>query len=509
MRTSRLHRVRKIAGGIALPILATLAACSGGDDGGPIDVAVVEDTQNLLTKGVRLSYGQQLVRGAISEGLVTQDATGETVPALAESWIVTDEGRSFIFRLRDTRWADGTTVDAASVRAAMRRKIAALEGTSLGLDLARIDEIRAMTGRVIEIRLSQPMPAFLQLLSQPELGLGEERGGSGPMQATVSQGAVLLAPLPPETRGLPEEPDFAERARPVRIRALDAAPAVEAFNSGEIDLVVGGTLATLPLAESGPLSSGNLRLDSALGLFGLQVVRKTGFLADADRREVIAMAIDRSTLLDPFNLSQWPSTTRVVPIDLWSVDQAGAPVTGADGQPLRERWADLALEARRARAARRVADWQASSGQQPAVSIQLPAGPGSERLFRRLADDLATVGLTARRATDARDADLVLIDRLARYAAPRWFLNQFNCAVRQVSCVAQADAYATGATAVAGQGTQTRPLAAAEALLVDANLYIPLGAPVRWSLVRGGLDGFTENRWASHPLFPLSVDPIS
>ena len=37
--------------------------------------------------------------------------------------------------------------------------------------------------------------------------------------------------------------------------------------------------------------------------------------------------------------------------------------------------------------------------------------------------------------------------------------------------------------------------------------YIPLGAPVRWSLVRGDLQGFVPNRWAVHPLFPLALAP--
>ncbi len=53
-----------------------------------------------------------------------------------------------------------------------------------------------------------------------------------------------------------------------------------------------------------------------------------------------------------------------------------------------------------------------------------------------------------------------------------------------------------------------RRMVEAEALLTQSNIYIPFGAPLRWSLVRGGLEGFTENRWATHPLFPLAVDPM-
>ena len=204
------HRVLKAAPAIAA--IAALASCSPDGDG-LIDVAVIESTDRLSVDGMRLSYGQQLVRGATSEGLVTLNADGETVPALAERWIVTDEGRSFIFRLREANWADGSPVDAQSVRAEMLRQITALEGTSLGLDLALIDEIRAMTSRVIEIRLSRPMPSFLLLLSQPEFGLRRGKEGTGPMHVSEVGDGVLLTPMPPETRGLPEEQDFADRTR--------------------------------------------------------------------------------------------------------------------------------------------------------------------------------------------------------------------------------------------------------------------------------------------------------
>jgi hypothetical protein len=36
-------------------------------------------------------------------------------------------------------------------------------------------------------------------------------------------------------------------------------------------------------------------------------------------------------------------------------------------------------------------------------------------------------------------SDLVLVDRVARYAEPRWFLNQFNCSIGSGPCDADAD----------------------------------------------------------------------
>ena len=47
----------------------------------------------------------------------------------------------------------------------------------------------------------------------------------------------------------------------------------------------------------------------------------------------------------------------------------------------------------------------------------------------------------------------------------------------------------------------------AEALLTAANIYIPIGAPLRWSMVRGAVDGFAANAWAWHPLPDMATIP--
>src|SRR5688572_22584669 len=166
---------------LALPLLASaLAGCWRSEDG-PVQVIFIDTPENLFANGVRLSPGAQHLRGATGAGLVSLDAQGDVIPALADRWIVTDDGRSFIFRLRGGTWPDGRELTAESARIALREAIRSLDGTSLGLDLAPIEEVRAMAGRVVEIRLSTPVPMLLQLLAQPELALTNGAGGTGDM----------------------------------------------------------------------------------------------------------------------------------------------------------------------------------------------------------------------------------------------------------------------------------------------------------------------------------------
>ncbi|KEO91018.1 peptide ABC transporter substrate-binding protein [Erythrobacter litoralis] len=475
--------------------LATLA-CGPARDTGPIDVAIIGNGEELFDEGVRLSPAAQHLRAATAEGLVSLDSTGQVIPAIAERWIVTDDGLSYIFRLRDSNWPDGDPITAADIRRILRNRLRELEGTSLGLDLAKITDVRAMTGRVIELRLSSPMPEFLRLLAQPELGLVRAGSGTGPMimSRDEDEALVRLSALPPEDRGLPARENWEDFARPLTLRALSAEAAVEAFSAGEVDLVLNGKLTTFPLAELGPLSRGTIQVDPALGLFGLLVLSDTGLLAEPERREALSMALDRAALIQPFGLGGWQPTEWIVPPSLF---EAPAPYPAS-------RWPDLDTEQRRRIAAARIAEWAAETGEEPVLRIDLPPGPGSALLLRAIGRAWEAIGIRTVRAAPGEEADLQLRDRLARYSSPRWFLNQFNCELDLGLCVSEADELVRQALALRDPAEKRQRLVEAHQALVDAEIFIPLGPPVRWSLVRGAVGPYTANQWGLHPLFPLT-----
>lgn len=484
-----------------LAATAALSACGTQTDDAVIDIAFIGTPGEPFETGLRLSPAAQQVRAATTEGLVSLDGNGDLVPALAERWIVTDDGLSYIFRLRNSEWPNGKPVTAAAVRDALLKTRQGLRGTSLGHDLAKMDEVLAMAGRVIEIRLDSPMPDFLQLLAQPEMGIavGDQRGG--PMTMRREGKVAVLSALPPGQRGLPEQAEWAASFRQIRLRALSAEQAIAAFGNGEVDVVLNGSLANLPLADIGPLSRGTVRLDPALGLFGLHVGSERGLMAEAGIREAVAMAIDRSDLMTRFNIGGWVPATRIIP-----------PALAGNGAGPAERWADRTIEDRRGDARRRILIWRAANNRQDdellPLTLLLPEGPGADRLLRELADDLEPIGIALQRAKAGTEPDLILIDRTARFSGTRWYLNQFNCSLDNGACSPLADDLVAEALMTPDPVQRGDLLAEAEAALLESNIYIPLGAPVRWSLVRGQIDGFSENRWSFHPLFPFSQRPI-
>ena len=479
----------------ALCFASLAAACGPSGPDGPVNVAIIGEEEAFFADGVRLSSAAQHLRAATNEGLVSLDPTGQVVPAVAERWIVTDDGLSYIFRLRSSNWPDGEPITAPQVRDQLRRTIAQLEGTTLGLDLAKVREVRAMTGRVIEFRLSSPMPDFLRLLAQPEMGFVHRGSGAGPMVLSRDEdgGIARLSAMLPQDRGFPARQDEDDLSRDLVVRTMSGPAAVEAFASGEVDLILNGRMETFPLAQIGPLSRGNVQVDPALGLFGLVFRSDEGLLSDPARREALSMAIDRSELIQPFGLGGWQSTTWVVPQGLFTPLQY--PAT---------RWSGSSIDQRRAAARQRIAAWTASTGSEAVVRVGMPDGPGSDLLFDGIAEAWRTIGVRAVRVGMGEGAELELRDRLARYPSPRWFLNQLNCSIAIGLCSEEADALVRESLTARDPEAKLSLLADAHAEMVAAEVFIPFGVPVRWSLVRGAVDGYQANQWGLHPLFPLS-----
>ncbi len=478
-------------------LLLMLGACGRGDSGAlPVDF--IDTQESLFATGTDLSSGARHVRAATRAGLVALDAQGEAVPALAERWIVTDDGRSFIFRLREGNWGDGTPLTAESVRNELQRAIRNVRGTALAIDLTPVEEVRAMAGRVVEIRLSSPVPMLLQLLAQPELTLQRGKTGIGPMTQRVSDTDRLFEFKPPNERGIPEEEDWQEYARPIILHAATAGQAIRRFNDGQSDVVLGGMIGSLPQVDVGPLSRGTVRIDPAMGLFGLRVRAASGFLTGLAEREALAMAIDRPALIEPFNIGGWTPTTRLV-----------NPGLANDPGLVEERWADVPIADRRQAAAQRVAAWRNANGETGPVrlTLALDRDPGHDMLFRQLAGQMIRIGVVLERADSPGKADLLLVDRVARYADPAWFLNQFNCRLNRGACHPQADEIMAQAMTADSLQQRADLLAEAEAALTLSNVYIPFGTPLRWSLVRGRINGFLPNIWAFHPLPPMAEIP--
>ena len=453
---------------------------------------VVIDGEPRLTdpRSGALSASEAVLVSNAAQGLVRFDARGQVEPGLAETWNVSDDGLSYIFRLANTQWPNGRQVTAEQTARMLRRLIASSSRSPLKDAFGAVDEIVAMTDRVIEIRLTRARPHLLQLLAQPQMGLVFERQGTGPFaidRANSRDGAVRLVRevvVPDEEETEREQLDLAGAV---------AERAVRAFVAGEADLVVGGTFADLPFAQRARLPRRALQFDPALGLFGLAPARNRGLIADAEMRRVLSAAIDRDALVAALSVPGLLPRATVLEPGLDNIGDPAAPEWLAT--PIADRRPALIA------AARRLLELD-EKDEEPVIRIALPDGPGSEILLNRLSQDWGALGIRVERSGEAGAADLKLVDKVAPSSSASWYLRQFRCEVAPV-CDVEVDEILAGARGTTVLAQHIALLAEASRKIDELQLFIPITAPVRWSLVSGRISGFAGNRFAIHTLVGL------
>ncbi len=471
---------------------AAVAACGTGSEEA-VDVTVIGERAAAIAdpSAGPLTAASEVLMTNVAQGLVRFDARGQIEPGLAERWNVSDDGLSYIFRLGTGDWPDGPSINARDVARILNRSRRAASRNPLKDTLGAVSEIVAMTDRVIEIRLRVPRPNLLQLLAQPQFAIVRNGHGTGPFEVDAIQdspGAISM------TRRI-QIIDDKDRTEHAHLRHAEAKQAVAQFGEGKANLVLGGTFVDLAVVPRRDRRMRNaLRFDPVTGLFGLVPARNGGPLANKELRDALNRAINREALIAALDVPSLLPRTTLLQAGLEGGANPVAPAWA--GQPYAERHASAVRDGRQA------IDKQETLE----IAIALPDGPGAEILLNRLAADWRPLGVAPMRAGKGVAADLRLIDQVAPSSSPAWFVRSFRCGLVP-QCSPDADALMDSARDSDNAIQRAAMLAEAGRLIDDAVLFLPIAAPVRWSLVSDGLPGFAENIFARHPLSGLRERP--
>lgn len=471
-------------------IVLLLAACGQGIDNAKLRVDVIEaDPRPLAIGTLPLPPASAYLRSATAQGLVGFDTEGRVAPGLASRWIVTDDNLSYIFRLEKTRWNDGREINSDDVADALSARFRELRGSRFGSDLTGISRIVPMTGKVVEIRLSAPMPNLLEMLAQPEFGIVRRNVGSGPMQAQKTGSSLQL-----RRKGINEKSEPVLENETVALRSARTPMALARFAEGKTDFVTGGRFEDLPLLAAANLNDNEVFFDPVPGLFGLIVTDDGPFMSNSANREALAMAIDRPKLLTSFDI-------------VWREALMLAPETIRNREPIeRPEWIASNIADRKNAARATIARWESGNGAVRPLRIALPSGAGARILFAMISVDFAEIGLETMRVGLHDPADLQLVDRPADMSGQSWYLSQLSCTASPI-CSEHADDLLIEARSATDATTRSRLLADAETELQRIRNFIPIATPLRWSVAREGLLGFAINRRGLHPLQYLGREP--
>ena len=474
-----------ILSGLATFLL--LAGC-GAPETGPVEVSAIGAPPRLADPNrAPLDPPSGFLTEAIAQGLVRFNAEGDIEPALAQSWIISDDGLAYTFRLRRTTWTDGSRVTAQQVAARLRAALGRTSRNPLKPVLGAVSEIVAMTDEVVVINLRGPRPNFLQLLAHPELAIMQGNAGTGPYRLASSEaGVTRLQLIHGEDEEAPDDsPDLLLRGEP-------AARAVARFADGRRTLVVGGTAGDLPYARAADLPDNAFVFDPVSGLFGLSFNPRGGPLISAALRQALSMAIDRQTLAAAIGAPGLGPRTSLVPAGVQDLPNVAQPD-----------WASLNQAQRRDEARRLIAELALPGPL--TLRVAMPGGPGYRTIFAYLRRDWRLIGIEAVLARPGEPADLIFIDEVAPANLASWYLRHFACEASGV-CDPAADAALQAARLAPSAAERQNQLSIADGILGRATPFIPLTAPVRWSLVPGRLDGFRPNPFARHPAVNLIAE---
>jgi peptide/nickel transport system substrate-binding protein len=458
--------------------LLTLAGC-GEPEAGPVRVSAIGGPPQLVNPNLRpLDPPSAFLLEAVAQGLVRFDGAGEIEPSLAQSWIVSDDGLRYLFRIRRQTWPDGSRVTAEQVTARLRAVVSRASRSPFKPVLGVMDEAVAMTDQVLEISLTGPRPNLLQLLAQPEMAIVVNGRGTGPYRMAEAEAGTVRLFLPREEGDEAVEPGGPD----ILLRGESAARAIARFAEDETDLVTGGTVGDLPLARASGARTDRLVFDPVVGQFGLAFASNEGALADPAVRAALSMAIDRDELVAALGVPGLQPRLTLI-----------APIAQELPNPAVPDWAASPLPMRRERASRTIAALE----QPLRLRIAMPDGPGYRLVFAHLRRDWRLLGVEAVKVGVGAPAELRLVDAVAPAMLASWYLRPFTCGTSRV-CSEEADQVLEKARVARNAAERNGQVAEVDRLLTAITPFIPLASPVRWSLASPRLTGFRPNPFARH-----------
>ena len=368
------------AGG-ALSALA-LAGCGGSGDSGsdaPAGGATGGSSLGVMLGTNVMSLDTDLATDGDSfeviadciDGLMQMDADGAAIPALAETTDVSDDGCTWTFHLRDTKWSNGTPVTANDFVFAWRRicknageyaymmsDIGQIKGAAAIVNGEEADEttlaIKAIDDKTLEVQLEVPVPYFDSLMYFPtfypineEFYTGLEDGTYGTSPETfLSCGAFVLSDYLPGTANLTvtKNPDYWDADR-VKLDSItyqvvgSSDNALTAFKNNSLNVVMISGNQVAAAKDDAELAD-KLTVTGAGYMWYLTFSQtkknaQGGMLANQNLRLAFSNAIDREALVDNYVMDGSIATYTAVPPQF-----AASATTGEDFSADQQKFSD-------------------------------------------------------------------------------------------------------------------------------------------------------------------------
>ena len=362
--TTRRTAMRLALGtAVALSLAAPLAAQTAPSEGSVYVRGNTADPETLDQHKTSTTYEANVLRD-LYEGLVIYDAAAQVVPGVAESWEVSDDGLTYTFTLReDAKWSNGDAITAEDFVYSLQRimtpetgakyanilyPIAGAEAVNKGEAEPDTMGVTAIDERTLEIKLENPTPFFLELLTH-QTGLPvhrpsvEEHGADFVRpENMVTNGAYTLQEFTPNQQiVVVKNPEFhaADSVMIDEVRFIpteDRSAALRRFQAGELLSNNDVPQEQIEFMET-ELGPEQFRVSPYLGTYYYSIKADKEPFSDPKVRQALSMAIDREFLADEIAPAFLPAYS-FVPAGIANYgDGADAPKFAFDGESMLDR----------------------------------------------------------------------------------------------------------------------------------------------------------------------------
>ncbi len=307
---------------LAVCFYALFANSTAMADGKTLRIASMGEPASLDPHKVSGTWENYVV-GDMFVGLTTENEKAEAVPGVAESWTISEDGRTYTFKLRKSFWSDGKPLTAEDFVYSMQRILlpeTAAEYASLlyiiegaeALNTGKGDAselaVKAIDPQTLEIKLTGPAPYFLELLTHytayPVPKHVIEKVGKlwTKPENMVVNGPYKLVEWIPNTHIKETKNDKYWDAKNVVIDDLvfytqeDRAAVQKRFRAGEIDIAMDFASDQISwLRENMPEET---RIAPYQGVYYYPINSSIEPFTDVRVRQALSMAVNREAIVD-------------------------------------------------------------------------------------------------------------------------------------------------------------------------------------------------------------------
>ncbi|MGQ4273838.1 ABC transporter substrate-binding protein [Terrihabitans sp. B22-R8] len=256
-------------------------------------------TLGLDTSDPHRHTGSIAVQQIYSEALVSIAEDGSVEPFLAESFDVSDDGKTYTFRLREgVVFHNGDVLTAADVVANVERVRTSVKGGWLASAMKLLDNVESTDDRTIVIRMREPYAPLANLLSELWILSPKSPGWGETITLPIGTGPFKFGTWQPKVKlTAPAHTDYWRKGMPylesVEADLRDGADLSLALRAGEVDIGYVSAEAAKQLSSDPNLRVSHLK-DAAWYFVAYNNRKPRKPFDDVRVRQALAYAIDKA-----------------------------------------------------------------------------------------------------------------------------------------------------------------------------------------------------------------------